>query len=116
MAAAAYRAAVAEATAAGTSFGDIDSASLNLTAQVTSRFVEKIEVAGGLVVITYGGAADRKLNGQQVALVPGLLPGGDVVWTCGLAAVPDGVTAAVRAHRQYTNVPEKYLPSACRGK
>jgi len=115
MAAVPYQATVVEAIAAGESFENINTTTANIPAVATSPHVDSIQVTRGVVVITYGGAGERKLSGQQLALVPGLRPGGDVVWTCGLAPVPDGVTAAVRAHLQYTSVPAKYLPSACRG-
>jgi uncharacterized RDD family membrane protein YckC/Tfp pilus assembly major pilin PilA len=114
-AAAAYKQTVAEAIAAGASFADINTTMPNTPEAATSPHVDTIQVTHGVVVITYGGAADQRLSGQQVALVPGTTVSGDLVWICGRASIPDGVTPAIRAHAQYTSVGAKYLPTTCRG-
>ena len=112
--AAEYKAAVAEALVAGTDYEMIDNDSIGLPAEVEGNYVSKIEVAGAAVQITYGGAAHTSLQEALVALIPGLNESGDVVWTCGYAAVPEGVTAYLEQHGDYTSVEPKYLPSACR--
>jgi len=33
---------------------------------------------------------------------------------CGYAPVPAATEVVLEEHEQYTNVPEKYLPSSCR--
>jgi type IV pilus assembly protein PilA len=114
-AAAPYKAAVAESFAQGNDFADISTESLQFESQTTGKYVDTIEVVGGVVVITYGKQANTHLKGQQIGLLPGTNEQDEVVWTCGLAAVPDGVEPAVDEDEQYTTVPPKYLPSLCRG-
>lgn len=110
-----YQAAVAAAVADGTDFGDIHSESLQLATQASGPYVDAIEVEQGVVFITYGKGANDSLADQTLALIPGLDDAQQVVWICGLAHVPDGVTPAIGAHAQYTSVHRKYLPSTCRG-
>ena len=113
-AAAAYKAAVAEAHAAGRPFEEIQSDTVEVATAASSRYVSAISITDGVVLVEYGGDANEHLAGTQLLLVPGVTAGEDVVWVCGLAAVPDGVTPAIRAHAQYTSVEPKYLPSTCR--
>jgi uncharacterized RDD family membrane protein YckC/Tfp pilus assembly major pilin PilA len=110
-----YQRAVADAVAAGHGWDEIDSASLELPLEPQSPYVQSIEVAGGAIAVTYGGAAASGINPAQLALIPGLDDGGEVVWTCGYAPIPDDTDAVLDEHEQYTNVPEKYLPTRCRG-
>ncbi|HEX6571213.1 MAG TPA: RDD family protein [Steroidobacteraceae bacterium] len=106
---------IAEAFSNGTPLEEIESDTIGLdVASTGGKFVKSIEVISGAVVVIYGGEANAQLTDRQLVLVSGYTDGGDVIWTCGLAAVPDGVTPSVRAHAQYTDVERKHLPSACR--
>ena len=106
---------IEEAYAAGTPLEEIDSETLGLDAATTaSPYVSALEVVSGAIVITYGGAAGAPVAGGQLVLVPGHTGSGEVVWTCGLAEVPDGVTPSVRAHTQYTSFDPGQLPARCR--
>ena len=109
-----YQQKVAEAVAAGSNWEDIDSEVLGLPLETASPYLESIEVAGGAIAITFGGEAASSINPAQLALVPGLNKRGEVRWTCGYAPVKGGTEVALEEHEQYTNVPEKYLPSRCR--
>jgi uncharacterized RDD family membrane protein YckC len=109
-----YQRAVADAVADGRGWDEIDSASLQLPLEVQSRYVQSIEVAGGAIAVTFGGEAASGINPAQLALIPGLNDGAEIVWTCGYAPVPEDTEAALGEHEQYTNVPEKYLPARCR--
>lgn len=114
-AAAAYTAAVAEAHATGRAFEEIQSDTVEVASAAGSRFVSAISIQEGGVLIEFGGESSEHLAGTRLLLVPGSTATGDLVWICGHASVPDGVTPAIRAHAQYTSVDAKYLPSTCRG-
>jgi uncharacterized RDD family membrane protein YckC len=114
IAASGHKVAVVEAAVMSGRWDDINSGTLDLSSARTSQYVESFKVVRGVVVITYGGAASRNLAGNRIVLVPGMTDGGDVVWTCGLAPVPDGVEPALDGHEEYTSVPQKYLPAVCR--
>jgi uncharacterized RDD family membrane protein YckC/Tfp pilus assembly major pilin PilA len=109
-----YKQKIVEAVAAGSTWEEIDSEVLGLPLETASPYLDSIEVAGGAIAITFGGEAASSINPAQLALVPGLNEQGEVRWTCGYASVPGGTEAVLEEHEQYTNVPEKYLPSSCR--
>jgi uncharacterized RDD family membrane protein YckC/Tfp pilus assembly major pilin PilA len=113
--ASAIKASVAEVFARGTALEDVDSEAIGLDIESTGgKYVASLEVVSGAVVIVYGEGANEKLADRQLILVPGHTEQGDLVWTCGLAPIPDDVTPSVQAHAQYTDVERKYLPQACR--
>jgi len=109
-----YKAAVAEALYNGTDADAIDNEAIGLPTRPISKYVANIEVAGGVIQITYGGEAGRSLQDGTVTLVPGVSGEGEIVWTCGHAEVPAGVAPFLEDHGAYTNVEPKYLPSSCR--
>jgi len=111
--AATYQAAVENAYAAGQPFEEVQSDALQLP-NMYSPYVSSISITDGVIVVEYGGDAHERLSGTQLLLVPGSTATRKVVWTCGLAPVPDGVTPAISGHEQYTNVEPRYLPSDCR--
>lgn len=78
----------------------------------SGQYVSEITVEEGSVIISYGNKANQKIAGQRVALMPGLDSEGGVVWVCGQAEFPEGVTAADGPSG--SEVDAKYLPSACR--
>ena len=84
---------------------------------VTGKYFDSITVASGSVVITYGGAANDRLAGQQLILLPGVTPSGDVAWICGEHGGPatEGVTVVTRGPGPGgTGIAAKYLPHYCR--
>jgi type IV pilus assembly protein PilA len=105
--------AIAEAWAQTGEFEGIDSESLQLPV-AGGKYVKSIEVIDSVIEITFSDEANQHLVGRAILLVPGHTEQGDIVWTCGLAPIPDGVTPALRAHTQYTDVDPKFMPSACR--
>lgn len=113
-AAAAYKAAVAEAYASGRAFEDLQSDTVEVADEGGSPYVSAISINDGVVVLEFGGGSNQHLAGTQLLLVPGATADEELVWTCGLAPVPDGVTPAIAGHEQYTNVEPKYLPATCR--
>jgi uncharacterized RDD family membrane protein YckC/Tfp pilus assembly major pilin PilA len=113
--ASAYKAKVAEALAAGADYTTIDNDAIGLPSQANGQYISSIDVGEAAIQIVYGSTANARIRDQSLTLVPGLNEAGDVVWTCGYASVPDGVTAYLEDHIEYTSVDPKYLPSACRG-
>jgi uncharacterized RDD family membrane protein YckC/Tfp pilus assembly major pilin PilA len=105
--------AIAEAWAQTGEFEGIDSESLQLPV-AGSKYVKSVEVIDSVIEITFSDEASQHLVGRAILLVPGHTEQGDIVWTCGLAPIPDGVTPALRAHTQYTDVDPKFMPRACR--
>ena len=96
-----YKLSVAEAYAASRSWpSDLDGTGT----QDSARYVESIDVSDGVILISYGKAANPKISGQLLSLHPRELDG-VVEWDCGYT-VGDTVTQ--------TNIAPKYLPSQCR--
>ncbi|HET9472757.1 MAG TPA: pilin, partial [Steroidobacteraceae bacterium] len=76
------------------------------------KYVTSVEVDTGSVVITYGNAANSNIAGKRLVLLPGLSNDGELVWACANAPLPEGVRAGDGPYG--SEVPDKYLPSACR--
>lgn len=87
----------------------------------SGRYVDSVDVIGGVIVITYGVNASEELRDAQrnvLALAPGIGPGGDVVWLCGRAIAPEAAEGATIEWQgdpaELTTVPNRFLPDACR--
>lgn len=78
----------------------------------SGQFVTGVTVEEGSVVISYGNKAHPRIAGQRVALLPGLNDEGEMIWACGYAGFPEGVTSAEGPSG--SEVDARYLPSACR--
>jgi type IV pilus assembly protein PilA len=90
---------------------DADAAGLD---GIRGTYVESVTVANGSIVITYGGRANRNIQGQRLILSPGLTEKGDIVWVCGEHAAPPEVVTEGPGPRG-ADIAKKYLPSNCRG-
>jgi Tfp pilus assembly major pilin PilA len=113
------KASVAESYATrGTMPKDRRAAGLPPAAEATSgRFVEKVDVAGGAITVTYGKAANPRLRGKTLTLTPFATAGRDIIWRCGNAAAPAGARALVpdgTDAKVGTSIEAKYLPALCR--
>jgi type IV pilus assembly protein PilA len=77
------------------------------------KYVSGITVSGtGNIIVTYSGPqVNAKLSGLKLGLYPGLDTNQDVVWVCGSASTPTGVTGLVEGTA--TNVSPAYLPTSC---
>jgi type IV pilus assembly protein PilA len=120
--AAAIRAAVT------TSFVDNGEAPANRTtaglsvnaADSRGTYVTSIDVADGVLVVTYGVSASALITGQTVTLTP--YESGDlsVVWRCGYSAAPAGLNELGTANGGNAatyippTIPVQYLPTTCR--
>ena len=121
--AAAMRAAVA------TSFVErgeapLDRVEAGLSAAATDsngNYVTQIQLTDGALVVTYGNGANAVINGLTVALTPYEAGDLSIVWRCGHAPVPAGLSELGTASgggnvATYvpSTVPQQYLPATCR--
>ncbi|MBV6423205.1 MAG: Fimbrial protein [Steroidobacteraceae bacterium] len=92
---------------------------LGYTNNPSGKYVTSVTIVDpGTIRITYGVQANANLaNAAQnlLDLRPRLSLNGDVVWVCGRAAAPAGVTdPTVPSAADGTTVLAKYLPANCR--
>lgn len=81
----------------------------------SGRYVESIEVVSGMIVISYGGAANEALAGSVLALVPALDDRRTLAWACGYGPPPAGYETVHEGHTGYTDIQQRFIPSRCRG-
>lgn len=80
----------------------------------SGKYVSNLTVSTGVIQISYGGAqANQSINGAVLTIVPYTTANDDVLWQCGLAAVPGGSIAS-GATAGGTTVSPQQLPAACR--
>ena len=86
----------------------------------SGRYVMAINVTNGVIVITYGYEANAAINGLTLTLTPYETADLSIVWRCGAAPAPGGLsgigTAGGGTAAAYIapTVPAQYLPSTCR--
>lgn len=84
----------------------------------SGNHVTSVDVVSGVILITYGGQASKKLREPEakvLALVPGVDPSGGIHWRCGQAVSVSAVEIEWQGDpAALTTVPSKYLPGACR--
>ena len=87
---------------------------------VTGRYgALELADANGSIVMTYSNAngyrAHPKINGQALAIRPGLSSNGDIVWICGLATPPASLgTQPAGAAGLTTITNANWLPAGCK--
>lgn len=77
------------------------------------RYVARVEINHGAVIIVYGQHSNSKLAGKVLVLVP-YESAGSVGWSCGHALAPVGAAIAIDDAARYTTLPDVYLPARCR--
>lgn len=93
-----------------------------MTANATDtrgKYVQSVNVNLGTVVITFGFDANATISNQTIALVPYETPENSVVWRCGHAPAPSGLSvmgtvAGTPSPVVTSTVPARYMPSSCR--
>jgi type IV pilus assembly protein PilA len=90
----------------------------NLTGAVasTGKYVSNITVlAGGVIQVTYGLQSNATIGTKVLQIGPYTSANNDVIWICGSALVPAGLTIATGSGfaAANTTVLPQYLPSAC---
>lgn len=84
------------------------------------KYVSAVAVTNGVVVVTFGNDANLAINGLTLTLTPYETAGKDVVWRCGNAPAPVGLspmgTAGGGTAAAYIapTVPSQYMPAPCR--
>jgi len=107
-----HKAAVARAIVSGMDYEYITTDTLGLETKTRSRYLERILVANGVVLLQFGGAANPRVASTALLLVPGFSESGELLWVCGNGDVPVG--AKLVSDVRTSDVEPKYLPAACR--
>ncbi len=82
----------------------------------TGNYVTSMQVANGVITITYGGRANAKITGNTLILVPYTSVDNSVAWKCranGSTATPAG-TLMSGASSSTGTLPANYAPAECR--
>ncbi|MEJ2128869.1 MAG: pilin [Woeseiaceae bacterium] len=99
----------------------IDRAAAGMTpnpADTQGRYVSLVNVVNGRVDITFGNEAHQEIQGDVLSVTPYISAGGNIVWRCGVAPAPAGMSeltggGVTSAHAAPT-LETRYLPSSCR--
>jgi len=86
----------------------------------SGTYVSRIDLQNGVLIVTYGPGASTAITGLTVTLTPYETKELSVVWRCGYANAPAGLSELgtlsninVAAYIPPT-IPPQYLPSSCR--
>ena len=93
---------------------DNAAAGLPEPAKIISTYVSALSVKQGAITVTFGGKANRFIQGKHLTLRPGYVPDAPIVplsWVCGLAAPVAGLKFA---GENATDIPAARLPISCR--
>jgi len=86
----------------------------------SGKYVSSLDVEDGVITVTYGFSASAQITGTTFTLTPYETDNSGVVWRCGSAPIPNGLslmgTSGGGNASSYSapTVPGRYLPSACR--
>jgi type IV pilus assembly protein PilA len=89
-------------------------------ADTIGRYVSSVDVDDGTLVVMFGNDANALINGLTLRLTPYETGDSGVVWRCGSAAAPAGLSllgtsgGGNAAVYLASTVPTQYLPSSCR--
>ena len=78
------------------------------------KYLEGYGIDGGAVVLVFGDEADAALKERTLLLTPYLGIDGRLLWVCGNANPPAGVKPLASAVESASDIPDQYLPKACR--
>jgi type IV pilus assembly protein PilA len=79
----------------------------------TGKYVSSVGVTAGALQIIYGNQANVAIKTLSVFITPYTNLNNDLIWVCGSALTPSGLTLATGASSGTTSVPPVYLPGAC---
>ncbi|MBN6532934.1 pilin [Acinetobacter pittii] len=89
-----------------------DNTNLSISQPIVGSYVSNIQVANGIITITYGNKASlSKLATKKLTIRPALSLTGDVSWVCGYSVTPIGLTSI---GINQTTVEPLFLPNSCR--
>lgn len=87
----------------------------------SGKYVSSVTVGGGgtgILTITYSGTAPYQANttvdGETLGLAPSTNGNGDIAWTCGARADPNGGGQIALGATTFSATELKYLPSNCK--
>jgi type IV pilus assembly protein PilA len=83
-----------------------------IATNISGKYVDNINVAAGVITITYGKQANAAILTKTLIITPGTSLNQDVSWICGDHTTPAGVTAA--ATPAPGSLLQKYRPNVCR--
>jgi type IV pilus assembly protein PilA len=88
----------------------------NVATDTSGKYVSGIEVANGIITITYsGGDVNAAILGNTVDIVAYTTEDDSVTWQCGYSNVPTGTNiTAMGAATNGSTIEPRYLPAACR--
>lgn len=93
---------------------DNAAAGLPVADKIVSNYVSSLSVKDGAIHLTFGNRVHNSIAGKMLTLRPAVVEDAPVVpvaWVCGLAEAPEKMTAK---GDNRTNVPDTFLPLACR--
>ena len=76
-----------------------------------SKYVSGISSNSGLITVTYGSLVNSKISGKTLGLTAYTDANNDVIWVCGTAASPSGLTSG--GSTGSNSVSAQYLPVSC---
>jgi type IV pilus assembly protein PilA len=88
-------------------------ANLAGTSSSVGKYESSILVSTGSIVITYGNAANTKISGSTLGLIPYTNANNDVLWLCGNTTFLAASSASSVGAAVSTTVPAQYLPTSC---
>ncbi len=98
-----------------------DRASAGMTPLPTDtqgKYVAQVDVVNGRLDITFGNDAHAEISGETLSVTPYQSGLGSIIWRCGNATVPAGVSeisgGGVTAAHLAPTVDPRYLPRTCR--
>ncbi len=79
-------------------------------------YLSALTLEGGRLELVFGNKASARLVGHTLALSPYVSINGEIIWHCGDAPLPAGLTglAVPAGPRAPAMVPRQFLPAACR--
>lgn len=86
----------------------------------SGAYVSQIEITDGALIVTFGVNASAMIAGQTVTLTPYEAPDRSIVWRCGYAAQPSGLSelgtadGGNAAAYVVPSVLPQYVPASCR--
>jgi type IV pilus assembly protein PilA len=75
------------------------------------NYIVSVAVVSGSIDVTYGGKANKAIQGKKLSLRPALDKASNISWICGKSSVPTGLTVS---GTNVTDVDLKYLSNACK--
>jgi type IV pilus assembly protein PilA len=89
-------------------------ADVGISQPPSGHYVASIGLDRGTLLITYGNQANNLIAGHVLSLRPTAVAPGRIVWSCGYAASPDGVSDTGAAGPAQTDIKKAYLPTLCK--